>query len=129
MAAPILTPKPKRIRSPKQKLAATHGSLLHDNTKCSHLHLARFTKPEPGQYETGCIDCNAIGEHGNWKHLRQCLLDGEIRCCDSSPNQHASKHAAASGDPIARSVEPNESWVYCYDQQILALKELPTDLR
>jgi hypothetical protein len=29
-----------------------------------------------------------------------------IECCDSSPSQHATKHAAATGHPIITSFEP-----------------------
>src|SRR5271169_6007156 len=35
-------------------------------------------------------------------------------CCDSSPNQHASKHYAATGHPIITSFEPGERWFYDY---------------
>ncbi len=33
---------------------------------------------------------------------------------DSSPNRHASRHAAEDGHPLARSAEPGESWAWCY---------------
>jgi hypothetical protein len=39
-------------------------------------------------------------------------------CCDSSPNQHASKHAAASGHPIVSSLEPGEDWSWCYLDEV-----------
>ena len=41
-------------------------------------------------------------------HLRMCQSCGQIGCCDSSPNQHASRHARATGHAIARSAEPGE---------------------
>ena len=47
---------------------------------------------------TGCVECLALG--GLWFHLRRCAECGHIGCCDSSPNQHASKHYAATGHPI-----------------------------
>jgi hypothetical protein len=37
-----------------------------------------------------------------------------VGCCDSSPAQHASAHARASGHPLARSFEPGESWFWDY---------------
>jgi hypothetical protein len=37
-----------------------------------------------------------------------------IGCCDTSPNQHASKHYAATGHPIITSFEPGERWFYDY---------------
>ena len=33
------------------------------------------------------------------------------------PDQHASKHAAATGHPIIASFEPGEDWFYDYDKQ------------
>jgi len=40
-------------------------------------------------------------------------------CCDSSPNQHASKHARASGHPVISSGQPGERWLYCYPDDAL----------
>ena len=42
---------------------------------------------------------------------------GHIGCCDSSPSQHASRHAAATGHPIIASFEPGEDWFYDYKKQ------------
>ncbi|MFC7695191.1 MULTISPECIES: UBP-type zinc finger domain-containing protein [Bradyrhizobium] len=39
---------------------------------------------------------------------------GHIGCCDASPNQHATKHSAATGHPIITSFEPDERWFYDY---------------
>jgi hypothetical protein len=64
----------------------------------------------------GCEDCLATG--GRWVHLRMCQSCGKIGCCDSSPNRHASKHAAASGHAIARSAEPGEEWSWCYVDEV-----------
>ena len=61
---------------------------------------------------TGCAECDAAG--GWWFHLRRCAQCGHVGCCDSSPEQHASKHAAASGHPIIRSFEPGEDWYWNY---------------
>jgi uncharacterized UBP type Zn finger protein len=60
----------------------------------------------------GCRDCLAIG--GRWVHLRTCLTCGGVRCCDSSPGRHATKHFHESGHPIVTSAEPGETWVWCY---------------
>jgi hypothetical protein len=59
-----------------------------------------------------CDDCVKIG--ARWVHLRTCQTCGGTRCCDSSPNRHASKHAHASGHPVIASAEPGERWLYCY---------------
>jgi len=61
---------------------------------------------------TGCLECNASG--GWWFHLRRCTKCGHIGCCDSSPSQHASHHAADARHPIIRSFEPNEPWFWNY---------------
>jgi hypothetical protein len=60
----------------------------------------------------GCAECMAAG--GWWFHLRRCAECGHVGCCDSSPSQHASKHAAASGHSIITSFEPGERWFYDY---------------
>ncbi|MGB9233165.1 MAG: UBP-type zinc finger domain-containing protein [Terriglobales bacterium] len=46
-----------------------------------------------------------------------CAECGHIGCCDSSPSQHASKHAAATGHPIIASFEPGEDWFFDYETQ------------
>lgn len=60
----------------------------------------------------GCRDCLASG--GRWLHLRVCLTCGQVGCCDSSPNRHATKHFQTTGHPLVTSAEPGESWVWCY---------------
>jgi Zn-finger in ubiquitin-hydrolases and other protein len=60
----------------------------------------------------GCMECNASG--GWWFHLRRCAQCGHIGCCDTSPSQHASAHAASSGHAMIRSFEPGEDWFYSY---------------
>ena len=54
---------------------------------------------------------------GRWVHLRLCLTCGCVGCCYSSPNRHATKHFQVVGDPIVRSFEPGELWVWCYSDQ------------
>jgi Zn-finger in ubiquitin-hydrolases and other protein len=72
----------------------------------------------------GCVECLASG--GWWFHLRRCAECGHIGCCDSSPGQHASKHAAMSGHPIATSFEPGENWFYDYEtEEMIEGVELP----
>jgi hypothetical protein len=43
---------------------------------------------------------------------------GAVRCCDSSPNRHATKHAKKTGHPIVRSMEPGEDWYWCYVDEV-----------
>ena len=65
-----------------------------------------------------CEDCVKIG--GRWVHLRTCQTCGITRCCDSSPNQHASKHARATQHPVVASAEPGERWLWCYVDEVAA---------
>jgi Zn-finger in ubiquitin-hydrolases and other protein len=80
---------------------------------CTHLGQVLVERPDQ---VAGCEECLKAG--GQWVHLRVCRSCGLIGCCDSSPNQHASKHAAASGHPIASSVEPGEDWSWCYVDEL-----------
>ncbi|HET6318142.1 MAG TPA: UBP-type zinc finger domain-containing protein [Chloroflexota bacterium] len=61
----------------------------------------------------GCVECLAGG--GWWFHLRRCARCGHIGCCDSSPSQHASAHAKASGHTVISSFEPGEDRFYDYE--------------
>jgi len=74
----------------------------------------------------GCVECLASAR-GWWFHLRRCAECGHIGCCDTSPRQHASKHAAATGHPIIASFEPGEHWFFNYETEetIEAAKLLP----
>jgi hypothetical protein len=64
---------------------------------------------------TGCVECDDAG--GWWLHLRRCAQCGHIGCCDSSPEQHASRHATSAGHPIAQSFEPGEDWFWDYETE------------
>jgi hypothetical protein len=87
---------------------------------CEHVDSIRPVTPSSMD---GCTDCLATG--GRWVHLRLCLQCGHVGCCDSSPNRHASAHAAAGGHPIAASFEPGEDWAWCYvDEVALAATSL-----
>ena len=61
---------------------------------------------------TGCAECEAV--QGWWFHLRRCAQCGHVGCCDSSPEQHASRHAADTGHPVVQSFEPGETWFWNY---------------
>jgi uncharacterized UBP type Zn finger protein len=81
---------------------------------CSHLDQIDL-QVTPSSTE-GCSECLRIG--GRWVHLRECMICGEVGCCDSSPNRHASAHARATGHPIVRSLEPGEHWFWCYQDNV-----------
>ena len=63
----------------------------------------------------GCVECLATG--GWWFHLRRCARCGHVGCCDSSPSQHASRHANDQRHPIVQSYEPEEDWFWDYAEE------------
>ncbi|WP_420455278.1 cation:proton antiporter [Rubrivirga sp.] len=80
---------------------------------CSHLdHVHDVTPGTPG-----CQECLRDGDR--WVHLRVCLECGHVGCCDSSPNKHATKHFHATGHPVVRSIEPGETWGWCYEDEVM----------
>ena len=79
-------------------------------------HLDQIQAEVPSDFE-GCEDCLKIG--GSWVHLRACRSCGKVGCCDSSPNKHASAHAADSDHAIVSSLEPGEDWSYCYVDDLM----------
>ena len=79
---------------------------------CEHIS-AIDTVKRPVKRE--CAECVKI--RASWLHLRTCQACGTTLCCDSSPNQHASKHAAASGHPVIASAESGERWLYCFPDE------------
>ncbi len=81
-------------------------------TECTHLGNIRETRPRSG----GCEECLRMG--ASWVHLRLCLTCGHVGCCDSSPNRHATKHFHNTHHPLIRSLEPGESWAWCYVDQV-----------
>jgi len=62
----------------------------------------------------GCADCEGAVPQGWWVHLRRCAACGHVGCCDSSPAQHATAHATATGHRYVQSFEPGEDWFYDY---------------
>ncbi len=79
---------------------------------CEHLAAIDAVK-SASKHE--CADCVRTG--GTWVHLRSCQQCGVTRCCDSSPNRHATAHAKSSGHPVVASAEPGERWLYCYPDE------------
>jgi len=82
---------------------------------CGHINAVETVR-QPA--ERVCEECVAIGS--TWVHLRTCQTCGGTRCCDSSPNRHASAHARSSGHPVIASAEPGERWLYCYPDDTFA---------
>jgi uncharacterized UBP type Zn finger protein len=87
--------------------------------QCTHLDQIQVT-------DTGtdvCEDCVRTGD--DWVHLRMCLTCGQVGCCDSSKNKHATKHFHATRHPLMRSIEPGEEWAWCYVDDVM-LAQVPS---
>jgi hypothetical protein len=84
-----------------------------DPYACRHLDQIRDVTPA----SEGCQQCLALGDR--WVHLRMCMTDGQVLCCDSSKNQHASRHAEehAPLHQVVRTLEAGEDWMWCYTDQ------------
>ena len=81
--------------------------------RCTHTNQIRPV--EPGS--DVCEECVKMGD--TWVHLRWCRTCGQVGCCDSSKNKHATKHFHSTGHPIIQSLEPGEDWNWCYVDQIV----------
>jgi uncharacterized UBP type Zn finger protein len=85
---------------------------------CPHLAEQRpADAPEPMSEDT-CVGCVAEGR-ADWVHLRMCLTCGYVGCCDSSPRKHSSLHFGDTEHPVMRSMEPGESWRWCYVDEVV----------
>lgn len=82
---------------------------------CGHIsNLKSIRQPQ----RLVCEECIKTGDE--WVHLRTCQTCGVTLCCDSSPNQHATKHYQSAAHPVVISAEPGEKWIYCYQDDIFA---------
>jgi hypothetical protein len=90
--------------------ASIAASLLFPGKAEACSHLGQLGEVQPGS--RGCEECMKLGDR--WVNLRMCLSCGKVGCCDSSKHKHATAHFHASGHPVMRSIEPGESWKWCY---------------
>jgi len=82
---------------------------------CPHLERAPHEIEPLGSVV--CEDCRREGTRT--VHLRICLECGKVGCCDSSAGRHAERHARLENHAVMRSIEPGESWRWCYvDERI-----------
>lgn len=79
---------------------------------CKHTKEIKFSNTKTHV----CEECVKMGD--TWVHLRLCMICGHVGCCDSSKNKHATKHFHAVGHPLIRSIEPGESWIWCYVDEV-----------
>jgi uncharacterized UBP type Zn finger protein len=75
---------------------------------CSHLDSIEITSTD----KHVCEECVKKGD--TWVHLRLCTSCGNVGCCDSSKNKHATKHFKATKHPVIKSAEHGEDWMWCY---------------
>ena len=80
-------------------------------TEATCQHFDELTSPVDPMSDV-CDQCVAMGD--TWVHLRSCLICGTVGCCDNSKNRHARKHWEAHQHPLIRSIEPGESWRFCF---------------
>lgn len=85
--------------------------------RCSHTDQIDATLQPAVQ---GCENCLKIGD--TWVHLRMCMICGHVGCCDSSKNKHATQHYHATQHPIVKSIEPGESWLWCYVDEVMLMR-------
>ena len=91
-------------------------------TRCTHLDAVKTD-----QWNThGCEECLRTGD--TWVHLRLCRTCGHVGCCDDSKNRHARKHFHATAHPIVSSIEPGETWSWCFVDEVF-LRVSPSNLR
>lgn len=108
----------KHVNSPEdrfhpRKRAEVLGQLL-EPARCEHCE--QIVDVTPSAH--GCEECLQMGD--SWVHLRLCLICGHVGCCDNSKNKHATKHYHATGHPLITSLEPGETWVWCYvDEEVM----------
>jgi monovalent cation:H+ antiporter-2, CPA2 family len=88
---------------------------------CDHAPPEATVHPD----SAGCEECVAAGRE-DWVHLRICLTCGHVGCCDSSPGKHATAHFAADAHPVVASLEPGDSWAWCYVDES-AMRTTPMD--
>ena len=74
---------------------------------CEHMDQIQDVSPQT----EGCGECVTSGDR--WVALRMCLTCGEVGCCDSSVNRHATAHFAQTGHAIMEAVGEG-SWKFCY---------------
>jgi hypothetical protein len=68
---------------------------------CAHIETIKTIKHAKRRE---CENCVKSGS--SWVHLRVCQECGGTRCCDDSPNRHATKHARTTKHPVIASAEP-----------------------
>ncbi|HYH81562.1 MAG TPA: cation:proton antiporter [Longimicrobium sp.] len=83
-----------------------------EDARCAHLGAVRPVHPG----SRGCEECLRLGD--DWVHLRVCMTCGHVGCCDDSKNRHATAHFTTTAHPVIRSIEPGETWGWCFVDKV-----------
>jgi monovalent cation:H+ antiporter-2, CPA2 family len=101
-------------KTPTQNLALSPEEIARG--RCSHTDWAKPLSIDTDTHV--CPECVALGD--TWVHLRVCMTCGHVGCCNDSKNKHAQHHFNSTGHPIIKSLEPGDTWSWCYvDKTIL----------
>ncbi len=104
-----------RFNEPSRLDSSTDPSLA---SPCEHVGQIKDLDPS----SEGCDECLQLGD--TWVNLRMCLSCGNVGCCNSSKNKHASKHYQATNHPIVQSLGSFDDWMWCYtDEQYVTTGE------
>lgn len=91
---------------------------MSKTSTCSHLDMALNHGVPVAKSATECPECVKSGD--TWVHLRRCLTCGNVGCCDSSKNKHATAHFTTTNHPVMQTAQPGEEWLWCYVDEIMA---------
>lgn len=80
---------------------------------CDHVSTAK----DAAARTDGCEECLESGQP--WVQLRRCLECGHVGCCDSSRYKHATKHYHRTSHPVMQSLEPGQTWKWCYVDRLM----------
>ncbi|MER6779544.1 MULTISPECIES: UBP-type zinc finger domain-containing protein [unclassified Streptomyces] len=91
-----------------------------DGRACSHLSALPDAPRTPDE---ACGACRARG--WSWVRLRWCAACGHVGCCDSSRGRHAYAHHVRTGHPVVLSLAPDESWAWCFVDEVFLVRRVP----
>jgi hypothetical protein len=96
-------------RVPETMIKLAFNGMKLTEKPCAHLDMIKMVEPVTHV-------CAACEEDGTiWPALRMCLTCGYTGCCDTSIHKHAKSHAEETGHALFRSIQPGESWAWCYE--------------
>jgi CPA2 family monovalent cation:H+ antiporter-2 len=102
---------PREVR-PRPTAVRTISLTAAQRRACPH---AGTVRDQITSTADACEECVKLGDP--WVHLRVCMTCGNVACCDTSRNKHATAHYHATQHPIIRSYQPGEGWAWCYPEE------------